>query len=112
MKIAFTTSGNDMAAPMDPRFGRAARFLIFDAGTGGFVLIDNAGIDAAQGAGLKAAETIVKAGATVLVTGECGPKALNVLKQAGVKVYTAKAVSVSEALEDFRAGRLSEVTGA
>ena len=112
MKIAFTTSGSDMAAPMDPRFGRAARFLICDTGTGDFVTIENAGVNAAQGAGLKAAETIVKAGATALVTGECGPKALNVLKQAGVNVFTAKAMSVFEALEDFRAGRLVEVTGA
>lgn len=112
MKIAFTTSGSDMAAPMDPRFGRAARFLIFDAGTNGFVLVDNANIAAAQGAGIKAAETIVKAGATVLITGDCGPKALGVLNKAGVRIYSAKSTSVSEALEDFNAGRLKEVTSA
>ncbi len=101
-----------MAAPMDPRFGRAANFLIYDTGTKNFVLINNANIAAAQGAGIKAAETIVKAGATVLVTGECGPKALGALKTAGVKVYSAKSLSVSEALEALSAGMLPEVAGA
>ena len=101
-----------MAAPMDPRFGRAARFLIFDSGTNDFTVIDNAHVATAQGAGLKAAEAIIKAGATVLISGECGPKALNILQRAGVKVYSAKSMSVSDALEDFRAGRLSEVGGA
>ncbi|NLC71368.1 MAG: dinitrogenase iron-molybdenum cofactor biosynthesis protein, partial [Desulfuromonadaceae bacterium] len=30
MKIAFTTSGENLDAPVDSRFGRAARFLLFD----------------------------------------------------------------------------------
>lgn len=97
---------------MDPRFGRAARFLIFDSGTNNFAVIDNANSAASQGAGLKAAETIVKAGASVLISGECGPKAFNALQKAGVKIYSAKSMSVAEALEDFRAGRLTEVTSA
>jgi hypothetical protein len=44
-----------MAAPMDPRFGRAANFLVFDTGTKNFVLINNANIAAAQGAGIGSA---------------------------------------------------------
>ncbi|MEJ2124510.1 MAG: NifB/NifX family molybdenum-iron cluster-binding protein [Alphaproteobacteria bacterium] len=112
MKIAFTTPGPDMTAPMDPRVGRAASFLIFDTGSNDFVLIDNTNIAAAHGAGLKAAEAIVKAGATVLITGECGPKALSILQKAGVKVFSAQSMSVSDALKDFQAGRLGEITGA
>ena len=30
MKIAFSTSGNYLNAPLDTRFGRAAKFLIYD----------------------------------------------------------------------------------
>ena len=112
MKIAFTTSGKDLAAPMDPRFGRAAHFLIFDTGTNDFVLIDNANTAAAQGAGIKAAETVVKAGAAVLISGECGPKAFSALKQAGVKIYSAKSMSVAGALEAFLAGKLPEAVAA
>lgn len=112
MKIAFTTSGTDLAAPMDPRFGRAAHFLIFDTETNDFVLIDNPNTAAAQGAGIKAAGTVFKAGAAILISGECGPKAFGALKQAGVRIYSAKSMSVSGALEAFRAGTLPEATAA
>jgi predicted Fe-Mo cluster-binding NifX family protein len=97
---------------MDPRFGRAAHFLIFDTGTNDFILIDNANAAAVQGAGIKAAEAVVKAGAAVLISGECGPKAFGALKQAGVKIYPAKSMSVSGALEAFRAGKLTEAEAA
>jgi predicted Fe-Mo cluster-binding NifX family protein len=33
MKIALTTSGNDLNAPLDSRFGRAPKFLIYDMET-------------------------------------------------------------------------------
>ena len=112
MKIAFTTSGTDLAAPMDPRFGRAAHFLILDTGTNDVVLIDNANAAAAQGAGIKAAEAVVKAGAAVLISGECGPKAHSALTKAGVKIYSAKSMSVAGALEAFRAGKLPEAVAA
>jgi predicted Fe-Mo cluster-binding NifX family protein len=95
---------------MDPRFGRAAHFLIFDTGTNDFVLIDNANAAAAQGAGIKAAETVVRAGAAVLISGECGPKAFNALKHAGIRIYSAKSTSVAGALDAFRAGKLPEAT--
>ena len=97
---------------MDPRFGRAAHFLIFDTGTNDFILIDNANAAAAQGAGIKAAEAVVKAGAAVLISGECGPKAFGALKQAAVKIYSARSMSVSGALEAFRAGKLTEAEAA
>ncbi|MBT3070728.1 NifB/NifX family molybdenum-iron cluster-binding protein [Rhodomicrobium sp. Az07] len=112
MKIAITTAGTDPAAPMDPRFGRAPHFMVFDTATHDFVLIANPNAAAAQGAGIKAAEAIVKAGAAVLISGECGPKAFRALKQAGVRVYSAKSVSVAGALEAFGAGKLPEATAA
>ena len=112
MKIAFSSTGTDLSTPMDLRFGRAAFFLIYDTETKSVEAIKNAYADAGQGAGIKAAETIVKAGASVLVTGDCGPKAFNALKQAHVKIYSAKNVSVAEALASFEAERLPEITSA
>lgn len=112
MKIAFSTTGKDLSAPMDLRFGRAAFFLIYDTETKAFETIQNAFADAGQGAGIKAAETIVKAGASILVTGDCGPKAFTALKQVNVKIYSAKNVSVAEALTAFEAEKLPEITSA
>jgi len=106
-KVAFTTSGQDLAAAMDPRFGRAANFLIYDIEQKSTKLIGNLeGRDAAQGAGVQAAETVVRAGADTLVTGHCGPKALKVLDAAGVVVYNCNAATIEEALTGLLSGSL------
>lgn len=108
MKIVFTTSGNDLNAPLDSRFGRAALFLIYDLDTNTFEVIDNQkNLDAAQGAGIQSAETVARLGAKALVTGHCGPKAFRVLSAAGIKVYLTDAATVEEALECFRTGKLT-----
>lgn len=106
--IAFTTAGHDLAAALDPRFGRAANFLIYDAVQKSIRIIENQqGRSAAQGAGIQAAETLVRAGVDTLVTGHCGPKAFKVLDAAGVKVFNCSAARVDEALNELLAGRLS-----
>ena len=107
MKIALTTSGETLEAPLDPRFGRAPRFLVYDTDTTAFEIVDNrAGLEAAQGAGVQAAETLARLGVRGLVTGHCGPKALRVLDQAGIEVYNTDASTVAEALTAYREGRL------
>jgi predicted Fe-Mo cluster-binding NifX family protein len=106
-KIAFTTSGQDLAADMDPRFGRGANFLIYDMKHNSIQIINNQqGRNAAQGAGIQAAETIVRAGVDTLVTGHCGPKAFKVLEASGVAVYNCTAATVEEALASLLAGSL------
>jgi len=113
MKIALTTSGTDLGAPVDSRFGRAPNFLVYDDEAGTFEVIDNAqNLNAAQGAGIQAAETVVRSGAKVLVSGHCGPKAFRVLSAAGVRVFTAEALTVAEALERYREGKLAEAPAA
>jgi len=111
LKIAFTTSGETLDSHLDSRFGRAARFLIYDLEENTFEVIDNQqNLNAAQGAGIQAAETISRTGATCLVTGHCGPKALRVLSAADIKVYNSSEPSVAAALAAFKDGilRLAE----
>ena len=92
---------------MDPRFGRAARFLIYDLEEGTFELIDNAqNLGAAQGAGIQSAETVLRAGADALVTGHCGPKAFRVLSAAGIAIYNTQLETVAAALAAYQAGEL------
>jgi predicted Fe-Mo cluster-binding NifX family protein len=113
MKIAFTTSGSDPSAPLDSRFGRAPKFLVFDLNAGSFEVVDNLqSVNAAQGAGIQAAETVVRSGAQALVTGHCGPKAFRALKAAGVKIFSTDAATVAEALAQYRAGKLAEAVSA
>lgn len=109
MKLVFTTVGSDLDAGLDPSFGRAPKFMLLDLDSQHFELIDNRqNIEAAQGAGIQAAQTIVKAGAQALITGHCGPKAFRVLSAAGVKVFNTDAPTITEALARYRAGVLTE----
>jgi predicted Fe-Mo cluster-binding NifX family protein len=113
MKVAFTTSGSELSAPLDSRFGRAPKFLVYDLDQASFEVIDNQqNLNAAQGAGIQSAETVVRSGAKALLSGHCGPKAFRVLAAAGVKVYTSDAATVAEALEQFKAGKLKEAGNA
>ena len=113
MKIAITATGNDLGAPLDPRFGRALKFLLYDTEREDLTIIDNAqNFNAAQGAGVQAAESVVRAGAQQLITGHCGPKAFRVLSAAGVTIYNTEASTVGEALSLYKAGELAEATNA
>lgn len=113
MKIAFTTSGKDLAAPLDRRFGRASAFLVYDTDSRTFEVVDNLqNLNAAQGAGIQAAEAVARTGAKAVVTGNCGPKAFRVLEAAGIKVYNASAATIGEALVMYREGRLAEASSA
>ena len=62
MKIAVSAQGPDLNSPVDPRFGRAAYFIIYDTDSRGFDVlrnVENAG--ASQGAGIQAAQANVAA---------------------------------------------------
>ena len=109
MKIVFTTSGDNLGAPLDSRFGRAPKFLVYDLENDTFEIVDNRqNLNAAQGAGIQSAQTVAGLGANALVTGHCGPKAFRVLLTAGVKIFNTDAKTVAEALEQYREGKLSE----
>ena len=101
--IAITAESSSLDAPVDPRFGRAAGFVIVDSDTGDFTYHDNAAAAGmASGAGIQAAETIAKAGARVLLTGRVGPKAQSALRAAGIAVDESYAgITVREAVERY-----------
>jgi predicted Fe-Mo cluster-binding NifX family protein len=113
MKIACATSGLDLDAPLDSRFGRALKFLIYDTETKAFTLVDNQqNLNAAQGAGIQSAQTVAASGAQVLIAGHCGPKAYRVLDAANIKVYTTTTGTVAEALALYQEGKLIESSAA
>ncbi len=113
MIIAISSSGETLDSPVDPRFGRAAYFVAVDSENGSFEAHSNAqNLNAAQGAGIQAAETVSRLGAEVVVTGHCGPKAFRTLSAAGIKVVTGAEGTVKDAIDAFRAGILVPSDGA
>ena len=106
MKIVCTISGKELSSPLDPRFGRAAAFLVYDLETEAVEVIDNPHVNATQGAGIQAAETVVRTGAKAVLTGRCGPKAFQVLQSAGVKIFLAESGTAAQAISQYREGKL------
>lgn len=112
MKIAFPATGTDLSCTLDGRFGRAPRFLIVDSDTGTFEALENNGnADASQGAGIQSAQAVIAAGARILVSSHCGPKAFKVFQSAGVKILQADIAPISELMDNFLQGALPEMQG-
>jgi predicted Fe-Mo cluster-binding NifX family protein len=108
MRIAITATGPELSSPIDQRFGRAKYLLMVDTPERKVLAIENhAGMNAAQGAGLQAAQSVIDNKATVLITGHCGPKAFRALKAGGVDVYLTPGSAVDEAISRFEAGGLA-----
>lgn len=112
MRIVFTTAGKDLEADLDPRFGRAPGFLLYDMDSGATEVLSNSEATASgHGAGIQAAQTVARLKPDVLVTGHCGPNAFRALQAAGIQIFQTDARTVREALEAFTSGQLKQATG-
>ncbi len=114
MKIAITSTGNNLNALVDPVFGRCAYFIIAEVENNeikSFESIANEARNAIGGAGIQAAQLVANKGAEVVITGNVGPNAFNVLASAGIKVVTGLAgISVKDAVQRYLQGELKETT--
>src|SRR5690554_2588256 len=99
MKIAVSVQGTTLDDPVEERFCRAARFILFDLEDESYKVIDNKQVyNAPQGAGIQTAQNIINAGAEAVITGHVGPKAFRVLKSTDVSVHLARKITVQDAI--------------
>ncbi len=112
MKIAITSSGDNLDSQMDPRFGRCQYFMIVDPDTMDFEAMPNESAMASGGAGIQAAQTIVNVGINGVITGNVGPNAFEVLSAAGIETMTGASGTVRHALELYKSGSLQSTAGA
>ena len=109
MKIAISASQGDLNAPVDPRFGRCPTYIFIETETNAVEIVQNQAAMASGGAGIQAAQAVVERGANAVITGNMGPNAFQVFNAAGVTVYTAVNMTVSQAVDAFKAGNLTPV---
>ena len=106
MKVAVSATGKDLDAPIDPRFGRCAYFLIVETEDMRFETFDNENSALAGGAGIQSAQFLASKGAEVLITGNIGPNAARTLAAAGIQVIIGQSGTVRQAILDYKEGRL------
>jgi predicted Fe-Mo cluster-binding NifX family protein len=113
MKIAITAASNELSSLVDGRFGRAKWFILFDTTDGAWQAFSNEqNLQAAQGAGIQAAQRVVELGVEAVVTGHVGPKAFKTLKAAGIHILLCQAGTVQEAMDQMKQGLLRETAEA
>ena len=107
MKIAVSSSGKDLDSLIDPRFGRCAYFLLVETDDMSFEVFDNQSIASGGGAGIQSAQFISSKGAKAVITGNCGPNAVQTLAAAGIEVFLENTGIVREVLQKHKDGDLT-----
>ncbi len=112
MKIAVSTTNGGLDDKVSDVFGRAVSFTIVDVENGDIKSVEVVRNDYAVrggGAGIAVSQFLADKGVEVVITGNVGPNALSVLNSAGIKVYRAGGMKVSEAIERFLKGELEPI---
>jgi len=107
MKVAVSSTGSDLDAQIDPRFGRCAYFLIVNPDDMTFEAFENESVSLGGGAGIQSAQFVASKGATVVITGNVGPNAIRTLNAAGLEVIVGVSGPIRQAIERYKRGELS-----
>lgn len=109
MKIAISSkgkSGNDL---LDARFGRCEYFQICDTKDNSFKVIENKGQSSNGGAGIAAANQIIDENVDIIITGNLGPNAFELINKAEIKAYKCESISIEAALNKYNNNELEEI---
>ncbi len=102
--IGLTAAGPDMKSDIDPNFGRAAYFLIYHPDSGQIESFENPNKETAQGAGIQSARFFTDRDIDILLTGQVGPNAEQVLQSAGIQIVTGIQGTVEAAIHSIMKG--------
>ncbi|WP_418790662.1 NifB/NifX family molybdenum-iron cluster-binding protein [Phosphitispora sp. TUW77] len=112
MKLVITSEGKNLDAQVNPRFGRCDWFITADSESMDFDCSANPAVSSSQGAGIQAAQFVVDSKAEALITGHVGPNAFQVVDAAGIKIYDGSGLTVKQAIEELKKGKLAAITKA
>ncbi|NPV02951.1 MAG: NifB/NifX family molybdenum-iron cluster-binding protein [Brevinematales bacterium] len=81
-----TSNGDNLTSEVDSRFGRCSYMIFIDPLTMEYESVKNPFLEEISGVGPKTAQFIIDRGVNLVLTGEPGPHAEEVLKSSGIKV--------------------------
>lgn len=110
MKICICTTATNLDSLVSPVFARTPYFLFVDSKTEKFKSVPNQVAQYGRGAGVTASQEVASQGAEVVISGNIGPNAFNLLKAAGIKIYNAIGLTAREALEQYKQNKLKEIS--
>lgn len=111
IKIAVSAMGSDPEAFVAPYFARCACFVVYDS-VNKLYSIMKVSSRRRVSAGIHTARSVVGGNVEAIITGNIGPHALRVLREAGVRCYFKMTGTVRDCLKAYENGDLEEIEAA
>ena len=111
MKIAISSSGQDLKGDVAEVFGRCPYFILAEIANEKITkteAIENKDKDQMSGVGVITAKLMAEHDVEAVITGNVGPRALDVLKQFKIKAYAGSG-PIENVIEKFIKGELKEI---
>ena len=113
MKIAVSSTGPGLDAQISPVFGRCPWFVIVevkDKEIKSSKDLQNTAAVRPGGAGITAAQIVANEKVDVVITSNIGPRAFDVMRQLGIKIFIAGPGTVREVVQRYLKGELQEMS--
>lgn len=111
MKIAVSSTDKNIESDVSDVFGRCPYFIVAeikDNKIEKIEVIKNEGTDQMSGAGISTAQLMAEKNVNAVITGNVGPRALDVLNQFNIEIYSGEG-AVKDVLQGFIDKKLKKV---
>lgn len=111
MKIAVSSMDKNIDSNVSDVFGRCPYFIIAEIEDDKIKkteAIENKNTNQMSGAGISTGQLVAEQNVEAVITGNVGPRALDVLEQFKIKIYFGDGI-VKHVLEEFIEGKLKEI---
>jgi len=111
MKIAVSSTGKEIKSNVSAVFGRCPYFIMAEIKNQKIErteVIENKSTDQMSGAGISAAQLMAEKKINAVITGNAGPRALDVLRQFNIEVYYGDG-AIKEVWQEFIDGKLKKI---
>lgn len=109
MRVAIASAENDLEGNVADIFGRCAYFLIVDTEKGEISeVLENVSSNQMGGAGVSAAQAVAEKKVDAVISGNLGPRALDIFRQFGIAAYKGEG-KIKDVLKKLQSGELQKV---
>jgi len=111
MKIAVSSTGDNLTDNVSDVFARCSYFIIAEIENGEIKkteAIKNESENQMGGAGISTAQLMAEKNVNAVITKNVGPRALDVLKQFNIEIYSGEG-AIKEVLKKFIDGKLEKM---
>lgn len=111
MKICITTASVE-DSKADVRFARSMHLGVYDTDSKEIEFVENEGFASNHGAGIAAAHQVLKLNVDVIITGNVGPNAYEILEDGDIKIFKLENMDIYKAIEDYNNNKLKQIENA